>query len=109
MNNLQKSAAAVVFALAAMHTQPLLAGPQESAAPSASPKSEGEIVKIDRDGGKLTIKHGPLRNLDMAAMTMSFRVKDAAMLDRVKVGDPVRFVADKVDGRFVVQEIEAHR
>lgn len=107
MNILQKCASAAVLALAAMQTQALLAA--ETNARSAPAKSEGEIVKVDRDGGKLTIRHGPLKNLDMGAMTMSFRVRDASMLDQVKVGDPVRFVADKVDGRFVVQEIEARK
>ena len=69
--------------------------------------SEGEVKKIDKAAGKVTIKHGPLASLDMPAMTMVFRVKDAAMLDQVKAGDNIRFKADKVDGAYTVTEYQA--
>jgi Cu/Ag efflux protein CusF len=36
---------------------------------------------------------------------MVFRVKDAAMLDAVKQGDKVKFVAENIGGQFVVTEI----
>ena len=39
-------------------------------------------------------------------MTMVFRVKDAAMLDQVTVGDKVDFVAEKVNGAFTVTRLE---
>ena len=72
----------------------------------AAPLSEGEVRKIDKAAGKLTIKHGPLDNLGMPAMTMVFRVKDAATLDQVKPGDRIRFLAEKVDGVFTVTKLE---
>lgn len=68
--------------------------------------SDGEIRKIDKDAKKLTIKHGPLANLDMPAMTMVFRVKDPAMLDQVKRGDKVKFVAEKDGAAYVVTQIK---
>ncbi|RZI40058.1 copper-binding protein [Herbaspirillum sp. HC18] len=71
--------------------------------------SEGEIKKIDKEAGKLTIKHGELRNLDMPSMTMVFQVKDQAMLDQVKAGDKVNFVADKFDGKLTVTQIESRK
>jgi Cu/Ag efflux protein CusF len=71
----------------------------------AQSMSEGEVRKVDKDAQKITIKHGPLKNLDMPPMTMVFRVKDAAMLDAVKKGDKVKFVAENVGGQFVVTEI----
>lgn len=77
----------------------------EHAATSAE-LTDGEIKKIDKEGGKLTIKHGELKNLNMAAMTMAFRVQDPAMLDKVKVGDKVRFAADKMNGNTTVTHIE---
>ena len=67
---------------------------------------DGEVRKIDKDSGKVTIKHGPLTNLDMPAMTMVFRAKDPTMLDKVKAGDSIRFKADKVDGVFTVTEYQ---
>jgi Cu(I)/Ag(I) efflux system periplasmic protein CusF len=68
--------------------------------------SEGEIRKVDKDAKKITIKHGPLTNLDMPPMTMVFKVKDPAMLEQVKAGDKVRFQAEKVGGAFTVTKIE---
>lgn len=76
----------------------------------ASPQLEladGEVKKVDKDAGKLTLRHGELKNLNMAPMTMVFRVKDAAMLDQVKVGDKVRFNADRVNGAVTILELQA--
>ena len=67
---------------------------------------DGEIRRVDKDAKKITIKHGPLVNLDMPAMTMVFQVKDPAMLERVKPGDKVKFEAQKVGGAFMVTKIE---
>jgi Cu(I)/Ag(I) efflux system protein CusF len=39
-------------------------------------------------------------------MTMVFRVRDPALLGKVKPGDKVRFTADKVDGALTVLSIE---
>lgn len=72
----------------------------------ATTPSEGVVKKVNKAQGKLTISHGPLENLGMPAMTMIFRVQDDAMLDRVKPGDNIRFLADKVNGRLTVTRIE---
>ena len=69
--------------------------------------SEGEVRKVDKNAKKLTIKHGPLQNLDMPAMTMVFQVKDPTMLEKVKVGDKVKFEAQKLGGAYTVTKIEA--
>ena len=71
--------------------------------------SEGEVRKVDRDNGRLTIKHGPLKNLDMPGMTMVFVVKDKAMLDKLKTGDKVKFKAVNDGGKFTVTEIQPAR
>jgi Cu/Ag efflux protein CusF len=78
---------------------------EETAAPGSA-MTDGEVKKVDKDAGKLTIKHGPLRNLDMPSMTMVFRVKDPTMLDQVKEGDKIRFVADRVNGAITVVELK---
>ena len=74
------------------------------AAPAAL--TDGEIRRVDKEAKKLTIKHGPITNLDMPAMTMVFQVKDVAMLDQVKAGDKVRFRAEKDGGQYIVTKIE---
>jgi Cu(I)/Ag(I) efflux system protein CusF len=68
--------------------------------------SDGEVRKVDKDAKKITIKHGPLQNLDMPPMTMVFQVKDPAMLEQVKAGDKIKFEAEKVGGAFTVTKIE---
>ena len=77
-----------------------------SGSQAGAPMSEGEVRKVDKDNGKLTIKHGPLANLEMPGMTMVFRVKDPAILDQVKEGDKIRFVADRVNGAITVVKLE---
>ncbi|MBI2735531.1 MAG: copper-binding protein [Rhodospirillales bacterium] len=66
---------------------------------------KGEVVKVDKAAGKLTLKHGPIKKLDMDGMTMVFRVADSAMLDRVKAGDKIEFEADRVNGAITVTKI----
>jgi Cu(I)/Ag(I) efflux system periplasmic protein CusF len=75
-------------------------------AQSSAAMVEGEVRKVDKDAKKITIKHGPLRKLDMPAMTMVFQVKDPALLERVKAGDKIKFDAEKVGGAFTVTKIE---
>ncbi len=68
--------------------------------------TDGEVRKIDKEAKKITIKHGPIRNLDMPAMTMVFQLKDPALLDKVKAGDKVSFRAEKTGGAVVVTDIQ---
>jgi Cu(I)/Ag(I) efflux system protein CusF len=67
------------------------------------------VRKVDKEAQKITIRHGPLANLDMPAMTMVFRVKDPAMLEAVKPGDKVTFRAEKVDGAYTLTKIARAR
>jgi Cu/Ag efflux protein CusF len=80
---------------------------QTAGAPAAVDLTEGEIRKVDKSAGKITVKHGEIKNLDMPPMTMVFGVKDAAMLDKVKQGDKVRFRAASEDGKMTITEIQA--
>lgn len=75
----------------------------------AATLSEGEVKKVDKDAGKITIKHGPLANLNMPGMTMVFRVKDPAMLEQVKSGDKIKFLADKVGGALMVTTLQVDK
>lgn len=68
--------------------------------------TEGQVKKVDKAQSKLTLKHGPLANLEMPGMTMVFRVQDTTWLDRVKPGDSIRFLADRVNGVFTVTRLE---
>lgn len=69
----------------------------------------GTVKKIDSLAGKMTIEHGPIKNLDMDSMTMVFRVADPAMLKNLKAGDKIKFDADKVNGQYTVTKVQAVR
>ena len=70
---------------------------------------DGQVTKIDKSASKITLEHGPIKKFDMDGMTMVFRVQDPGMLKQVKVGDKVKFEADKVNGQFTVTKIQKSR
>ena len=72
---------------------------------SPSPVADGEVRRIDKAQGRITLRHGEIRSLDMPPMTMVFRVRDAKLLDGLAVGDKVRFDAVQADGQYVVTTI----
>jgi uncharacterized cupredoxin-like copper-binding protein/Cu/Ag efflux protein CusF len=74
---------------------------------SGQAMTAGVVKKVDKGAGKVTIRHGPIVNLGMPKMTMVFRVKDPAMLDLLKEGDKILFVAEKVDGALTVMRFES--
>jgi len=71
--------------------------------------AEGEVRKVDKDAGKLTLRHGAIPSMDMPPMTMVYRVREPAMLDQVKAGDKVKFTMQKLDGTLTVTKIEPAR
>jgi Cu(I)/Ag(I) efflux system protein CusF len=73
---------------------------------STTSMADGEVRKIDKEQGKVTLKHGPIASLDMPGMTMVFKVADLTMLDTLKQGDKVKFAAEKVNGAITVTAIE---
>ena len=87
------------------------AGHQNPAKPivtaqAGSTMSDAEVRTINKDAGKITLKHGEIKNLDMGPMTMVFQVKEPALLDKVKEGDKVQFTAEKIRGQYTVTSIE---
>jgi Cu/Ag efflux protein CusF len=68
---------------------------------------KGEVKKIDEAAGKITLKHGPIKSLDMdEGMTMVFRVQDPAMLKQVKVGDKVQFEAERTASGIAITKMQ---
>jgi len=81
-----------------------------AAPPAKSAPAEGEVRKVDRAKGTVTIRHGPLAALGMAPMTMMFTAPDPGILANVKAGDKVRFTpAQGKDGQLLVTRIEVVR
>src|SRR5262249_30152494 len=78
------------------------------AAAQSKPPVNGEITKIDQSANKITIRHGPIKNLDMneKSMTMVFAIQDPALLKAVKPGDRIKFAAERVNGVITVTRIQ---
>jgi Cu/Ag efflux protein CusF len=72
---------------------------------------KGEVKKIDEAAGKITLNHGPIKNLDMTDenMTMVFRVQDPAMLKQVKVGDKVQFQAERGSEGITISKLQKEK
>ena len=83
------------------------ANPQKAAAPTDF--TEGEVRTVNKDAGKITLKHGDIKNLDMPGMTMVFQVRDTALLEKLaqlNAGDKILFTAEQQQGSFVVTGAE---
>jgi Cu/Ag efflux protein CusF len=90
----------------------ILAGPAlwRAAMPEAAAQEaliDGQVMKIDQSGGKITIKHGPAPRLGMEnGMTMVYKAQDPAMLKAIKAGNKIKFDAEQVNGQYTVTKIE---
>ncbi len=76
---------------------------------SQSAMIDGEVTKIDASASKITLKHGPIKKFDMDGMSMVFRVQDSGVLTKLKVGDKVKFDADKINGQMTIVKIDKAR
>jgi Cu/Ag efflux protein CusF len=68
--------------------------------------AEGEIRRIDASTGRVTIRHGVIKSLDMPPMTMVFHAAEPGLLNNLKVGDKIRFAAEQQQGKIIVTRIE---
>lgn len=101
------AALAPAFAQAADHDMHAGHGAMHSQAAEVA-LIDGLVKKVDKAGGKLTISHDALPN-GMPAMTMAFKVKDASWLDKVKVGQKIRFASDNINGAMTVVRLEVQK
>lgn len=99
-------AAALAAAFTVAHGA-FAASHEGTAAAEAQDFADAEVTKVDKEAGKVTLKHGPIPSLDMPPMRMVFRVKDPAMLEAMKAGERIRFKAEKIGGAYTVTELQA--
>lgn len=101
-----------LIALASLITLPAQAAGEHAShgmanhAADKMPMVEATVKKVDKSAGKVTLAHGPLVNLNMPAMTMAFKVREAGWIEQMKAGQKIRFVADNVDGAMTVVQFE---
>lgn len=69
-------------------------------------RAQGTVVGVDAQMGKINLSHGPIQSLNWPAMTMSFAVKDAALLKDIQPGMKVDFELEKSDSAYRVISIK---
>ena len=94
----------IVLPVSSMAQTTMDHGKMDMSQPAAS-MTEGEVKKVDIEAGKVTIKHGPIKHMDMPGMTMVFTAKDKGLLANVKPGDKVQFMVVNESGKMVVTAI----
>ncbi len=77
----------------------------QAQAQAPTPTTMGEVTKVDKAASKVTLKHGEIKNLDMPAMSMVFRAKDAKLIEGLAVGDKIRFTAEKINGQYTLTSV----
>lgn len=83
----------------------IAAGALAVSAWAQAPEVAGEVTRIDKAQARVTLRHGEIRHLDMPPMTMAYRVREPRLLESLSVGAKVRFVAEKVDGHYVITSL----
>ncbi|MCA1408986.1 copper-binding protein [Ensifer sp. IC3342] len=68
--------------------------------------TKGTVKKVDAKAKKVTLIHEELKSLDMPAMTMVFRVQDDAIMEKLKEGANIEFVAERVNGKLTVTQVK---
>ncbi len=79
---------------------------QAPAASQKTGKGTGLIQQIDKEKGAVTIKHGPLQGLNMMGMTMTFLVKDKAMLSDLQPLQKVEFELTYDGKQYLITNIK---
>jgi Cu(I)/Ag(I) efflux system periplasmic protein CusF len=82
-----------------------LAAASLALAQAPTPTAAGEVIKVDKPAGKVTLKHGEIKNLDMPAMSMVFRAKDPKVIEGLVVGDKIQFTAEKINGQYTLTSV----
>lgn len=65
----------------------------------------GEVRKVDKENGTVTLRHERIVHLNMPPMTMVFRVADKGLLDALRPGDKILFRAEEKNGALTLTEI----
>lgn len=87
------------------HGHHRVASATHASATAETPLLEGVVKRINKYSGNVTLFHGPLPN-GMPAQTMAYSVKDEDWLDKMKVGEKIRFAIDPAQGGKTVLRFE---
>jgi len=75
---------------------------------SATHRGAGTVEAVDPANASVTLAHGPIPSLKWPAMTMDFKVKDAALLRTLKPGQKIDFdTVAGAPGEYVIVRAQA--
>lgn len=80
-----------------------------SAVASAQAVVAGEVKKVDKPAGRITLKHAEIKVFDMPGLTGAYKVQDPSMLDKVQVGDRVQFNLDRINSVYTITKIDVQK
>ncbi len=100
------SAALSLFAASSFAQTTAPTTPATAAVPVVKDMADAEVRKVDKEAKKVTLKHGPIKNLDMPGMTMVFQVRDEKLFDKLVSGEKIKFTAEQLQGAYVVTGVE---
>jgi len=69
-------------------------------------KGVGTVKKVDPAGGKVTLAHGPIQTMNWPAMTMTFSVKDKAILGKLSQDKKVEFEFVPQGSDYVITSVK---
>ena len=73
---------------------------------ATSHKGVGTVKKVDPAGGKVTIAHGPIPTMKWPAMSMTFTVKDNALLGKFSQDKKVEFEFVEQGSNYVITSVK---
>lgn len=101
MNALAKTLIPAMLLVATVHAhadeRPMKDMPMGTSSQAQTHHAGGMVKKLDAAEGTVTLAHGPVKSLNWPPMTMGFRVRDKALLERLEVGKEVEFVKEGSD------------
>jgi len=81
--------------------------PQAITASGVSHRAEGTVESIDAKANTISLAHGPVPTLKWPAMTMEFRLPNAALAAGVKTGSKITFeFVERAPGEYVITKID---
>jgi Cu(I)/Ag(I) efflux system membrane fusion protein len=69
-------------------------------------RGQGTVQAVDAQAGTVEIEHGPIETLKWPAMSMEFKVRDKAQLERLAKGQSVEFeLSEQGAGEFMIERL----
>ena len=69
-------------------------------------KATATVKSVDAKAGTVTLDHAPVKSLNWPAMTMAFKVKDKALMDKLSQGKKVDVEFEQRGKDYVITSVK---